>query len=172
MIFHEWVKKLSASGYVVCPGSSAVPVEVTGIRPDGVGFHFRCRGVQARLGVYRTGRARWQVPLWDDVWSPEEALQLWELRVIDGERCHDLPEAARLVFTDPGEPDDVVVFDGSVESDWRGYDAGLLSVDAAAKLFERLSGQVAVGAVAPGIAVPAARAGGDQPARHVVVGVL
>nr|MDT0666388.1 hypothetical protein [Micromonospora sp. DSM 115978] len=123
MIFSDWVEQLRASGHLVCPASSGIPVELWGVRPDGVGFHFRCRGVQVRLALYRPGRARWQVPVWDEVWCPEEALQLWEHRpVTGGDRRQVLPlpqaaSAARLVFVAPEQPDDLVVYDGSVEAD-------------------------------------------------------
>jgi hypothetical protein len=147
-------------------------VELWGLRPDGVGFHFRCRGVQVRLGLYRPGRAQWQVPVWDDLWCPEEALSLWEHRPVDLE-CREDPQApARLVFTDAGAPDDLVVFDGSVESDWCGYEAGLLSVGAAAELFEQLWAKALVPTARAGVAAPAARSGEDRTTHGAVVGVL
>ncbi|MBL7518064.1 hypothetical protein I6A84_08005, partial [Frankia sp. CNm7] len=78
MTFEAWLDRLRTDGYLLCPASSAVPVELRAVRPDGWGVHLRCRGVHVRLGLYRPGRSVWQVPLWDREVVPEDALELWE----------------------------------------------------------------------------------------------
>jgi hypothetical protein len=128
--------RLRSEGYLVCPASSAVPVELRGVRPDGIGLHFRCRGVTVRLDWYRSGRAAWQTPVWDDRWSPEEALELWTHE--PAEPTGAIPDVARLVFPDGGEPDRQVVLDGAREWGWRSHEAGLLPPARAAVLFTRL----------------------------------
>ncbi len=75
--FDEWTAHLRAVGFRLCPASCGVPVELRGLRPDGFGFHLRCRGVRMTLSVFRPGRAMWQFPYWDPTWTPEEGLSLW-----------------------------------------------------------------------------------------------
>ncbi|WP_239405547.1 hypothetical protein [Frankia sp. Cj3] len=75
--FEEWTAHLRAAGFRLCPASCGVPVELRGLRPDGFGFHLRCRGVRMTLSVFRPGRAMWQFPYWDPTWTPEEGLSLW-----------------------------------------------------------------------------------------------
>jgi hypothetical protein len=163
--FQEWIEKLHADGNLMCPGSSAVPVELAGVRPDGTGFHFRCRGVRVRLALYRRGRASWQLPVWDDRWSPEEGLSLWEHRPVETPSGVPAPAGvwgmaagpegavagrpggmgagtARLVFDDPARPDRVAVVDGAAEWGWTSHEAGLLDATAAAVLFDRLTAEV------------------------------
>jgi len=131
--FDTWIARLRARGFVLCPASSAVPVEVRGVTPRGVGVHFRCRGVRVRLRVYRPGRAAWQIPLRDDGWCPEESLELWVHRPVVGA---GVPERGRLVFPDEAPPDDELVLDGSREWGWRSHEAGLLRAAEAAPLFD------------------------------------
>jgi hypothetical protein len=142
--FQAWLGRLRSDGHVVCPASSAVPVELRVVRPDGVGLHFRCRGVRVRLGWYRPGRAAWQTPIRDERWCPEESLELWEHRPV--EPAGEVPDYGRLVFPDGGEPDRQVILDGAREWGWRSHEAGLLRAASAAVLFTRLL------AVAEGIA--------------------
>jgi hypothetical protein len=155
--FQAWMARLRSEGYLVCPASSAVPVEFRVVRPDGVGLHFRCRGVRVRLGWYRPGRAVWQTPIRDERWCPEEALELWEHRPVD--LAGEVPDYGRIVFPDGGEPDREVTLDGAREWGWRSHEAGLLRTATAAVLFTRLL------AVAEGSAgVPAGgRDGGGLP---------
>ncbi|KJE24915.1 hypothetical protein FF36_00525 [Frankia torreyi] len=133
--FKAWMARLRDEGYLVCPGSSAVPVEIRGVRPDGVGLHFRCRGTSVRLAVYRPGRAAWQVAVRDEGWCPEEALQLWAHRPLDGPP----PTAdARLAFPGDAGPDQELVVDGARAWGWSRHEAGLLRPTAAAYLFDHL----------------------------------
>jgi hypothetical protein len=148
--FQEWIDRLRAAGHVLCPASSAVPIELRGVRPDGTGFHYRCRGVRVRLALYRPGRAAWQVPLWDDRWCPEESLSLWEQRPVEAGTPVDAANlggmqsqtGAQLVFDDAANPDRFAVIDGAAEWGWDSHEAGLLGPAAAAVLFDRLAAEV------------------------------
>jgi hypothetical protein len=133
--FKAWMNRLRADGYLLCPGSSAVPVDVRGVRRDGVGLHFRCRGTAVRLAAYRPGRAAWQVAVRDAGWCPEESLQLWVHRPLDGTPP---PPEARLAFPGDAGPDREVILDGADAWGWRHHEAGLLRPDAAAQLFDHL----------------------------------
>ncbi len=163
--FEEWTASLRAAGFRLCPRSCAVPVELRGLRPDGFGFHLRCRGVRVKLSLFRPGRAMWQLPFWDPQWVPEEGLSLWANYPMDhpsftrrlfGHSDHfgtkmdynihtgypannsHIPDNARMVFDREEVPDHQVVFDGGLECGWRGHEAGLLRPAVAAKLFARL----------------------------------
>lgn len=135
MDFQGWVARLRAGGYRVCPASTAVPVEVWGLRPDGSGFHLRCRGVRVRLALYRPGRAAWQVPIASGAPRPEEEVSGWERHPVG--RWEDAPADARLVF-DGGPADAHAIFDGGHERGWTGHEAGLLRPAEAAVLFHHL----------------------------------
>ncbi|WP_045876532.1 hypothetical protein [Pseudofrankia sp. DC12] len=145
MTFEAWLGRLRNDGYLLCPASTAVPVELRAVRPDGWGLHLRCRGVQVRLGLYRPGRSAWQVPLRDREVVPEEALELWEHRPLrhvaepGAGPGATLPTGTRIVFTGSQDlPDHQLVFDGSREHGWRGHEAGLLRAGAAAEIFTAL----------------------------------
>ncbi|WP_462166738.1 hypothetical protein [Frankia sp. AiPs1] len=133
--FNAWTNRLRAEGYLVCPGSSAVPVDLRGVRRDGLGLHFRCRGTTVRLGVYRPGRAAWQVAVRDAAWCPEEALQLWVHRPLDDAPP---PDGAMLAFPGSDGPDNEILLDGARLWGWTGHDAGLLPPDDASTIFDQL----------------------------------
>ncbi|MBL7494797.1 hypothetical protein [Frankia nepalensis] len=138
MTFEAWLDRLRTDGYLLCPASSAVPVELRAVRPDGWGVHLRCRGVHVRLGLYRPGRSVWQVPLWDREVVPEDALELWEHQPPPS-AAGLLPVGTRIAFTGAADaPDHQAVFDGATERGWRGHEAGLLSPADAAKIFGTL----------------------------------
>jgi hypothetical protein len=139
--FEAWLGRLRNDGYLLCPASTAVPVELRAVRPDGWGLHLRCRGVHVRLGLYRPGRPAWQVPLRDRHVIPEETLELWEHRPLRqaADPGVGLPAGTRIVFTGTEDlPDHQLVFDGSREHGWRGHEAGLLRAGAAAEIFVAL----------------------------------
>lgn len=139
MTFDRWLSRLRDRGFVLCPASSAVPVDVRCLTPTGVGLHFRCRGVRVRLAVYRPGRAAWQVPLRDEDARPEETLELWQHRPVD--LAEGAPSTgARLTFTgDPDPPPDrEAMIDGSLVWGWCSHEAGLLRPREAAPLLELL----------------------------------
>jgi hypothetical protein len=136
--FEAWLDRLRTEGYQLCPASTAVPVELRAVRPDGWGVHLRCRGVRVRLGFYRPGRSAWQVPLRDGEALPEDTLELWEHRQLP-QAAGTLPEGTRVAFTGaPDTPDHEVVFDGAEERGWTAHEAGLLRAPAAAELFAAL----------------------------------
>lgn len=138
--FDEWVARLTAAGHRVCPASTAVPVELCGLRPDGTGFHFRCRGTRVTLSLYAPDRTRWQVRVFDPGWTPEKTLAMWERRPYT---CwEEAPPDSRLVFDQGERPDAVVVYDGARERGWTGHEAGLLRAGDAAALFEHLLPEV------------------------------
>ncbi|WP_007514977.1 hypothetical protein [Pseudofrankia saprophytica] len=138
MTFEAWLARLRNDGYLLCPASTAVPVELRAVRPDGWGLHLRCRGVRVQLGLYRPGRSAWQVPLWDRDVLPEDSLELWEHRPLPLTGVA-VPEGTRIAFTGAHEaPDHLVVFDGARERGWRGYEAGLLRSGDAAEIFAAL----------------------------------
>lgn len=169
MTFEAWLGRLRNDGYLLCPASTAVPVELRAVRPDGWGLHLRCRGVHVRLGLYRPGRSAWQVPLRDRDVIPEESLELWEhrpLRQATEPATTALPAGTRIVFTGAWDaPDHQLVFDGSRERGWRGYEAGLLGAGAAADIFATL-----LAAAEPELdrwRTPAAVLGGRRPSPAV-----
>ncbi|WP_063745376.1 hypothetical protein [Parafrankia sp. EUN1f] len=162
MTFESWLARLRDRGFVTCPGSSAVPIDLKAVTADGTGLHFRCRGVRVHLDVYRPGRAAWQTPLRDEAWSPEETLELWENRPVQD---RTVPTGGRLVFVGPGpdsgpsrgggsgggepgsgrdgdgpepRPDTRIVLDGARSRGWRGHEAGLLAAAEAAAIFESM----------------------------------
>jgi len=136
--FEAWLARLRNDGYLLCPASTAVPVELRAVAPDGWGLHLRCRGVRVQLGLYRPGRSAWQVPLWDRDVLPEEALELWEHRPLPRAGA-GVPEGTRIAFGGTLEaPDHLVVFDGARERNWRGHEAGLLRAADAAAIFADL----------------------------------
>lgn len=162
-----WMNRLRADGYLVCPGSCAVPVDVRGVRGDGVGLHFRCRGTAIRLAAYRPGRAAWQVAVRDASWCPEESLQLWVHSPLDGTPP---PTDARLAFPGDAGPDREVILDGSDAWGWRGHEAGLLRPDTAARLFDHLlatlADPTATAAVLQATAPPSAGQAARPTTRH------
>ncbi len=147
MSFKAWMNRLRADGHLVCPTSSAVPVDVRSVRQDGVGLHFRCRGTAVRLAAYRPGRTAWQVSVHDEAWCPEEALQLWSHRPLESPPP---PSGARLAFPG-GQPDQVIVLDGARTYGWTSHEAGLLRPADAAPLFDRLAADLALDATTPPI---------------------
>lgn len=128
------MNRLRDNGYLICPASSAAPVELRGVRRDGVGLHFRCRGTAVRLAAYRPGRTAWQVAVQDEDWCPEESLQLWAHRPL----TTTPPPGACLAFPDGGRPDHEIIVDGAELWGWTGHEAGLLRPPAAADLFDHL----------------------------------
>ncbi|ONH25826.1 hypothetical protein [Pseudofrankia asymbiotica] len=142
MTFEAWLARLRNDGYLLCPASTAVPVELRAVRPDGWGLHLCCRGVRVQLGLYRPGRPAWQVPLWDRDVLPEDALELWEHRPLPPAGM-DMREGTRIVFSGAHQtPDYLVVFDGGRERGWRSYEAGLLRPGDAAEIFAALLADV------------------------------
>lgn len=138
MTFDAWLDQLRADGYLLCPSSTAVPVELRAVRPDGWGVHLRCRGVRVRLGLYRPGRAAWEVPMWDPTAAPEETLELWQHLPL-ALAGPVLATGTRIAFTgDHERPDHEAIYDGAREHGWRGYDAALLPPAAAARIFTQL----------------------------------
>lgn len=138
MTFESWLARLRDRGFVTCPASSGIPVDMRAVAHDGTGLHFRCRGVRIRLHVYRPGRAAWQTPLRDENWSPEESLELWENRPL---RDTEIPAGGRLVFVAAGadpEPDTEIVLDGAETHGWRNHEAGLLPAAEAAAIFDTM----------------------------------
>jgi hypothetical protein len=168
--FEAWLDRLRTDGYLLCPASTAVPVELRAVRPDGWGVHLRCRGVRVRLGLYRPGRSAWQVPLWDTEAMPEDALELWEHRPLTPAGM-PLPAGTRVAFTGAADtPDHEVVFDGARERGWRGHEAGLLAPAGAAALFAELmtTAEVELARWRPAavLPVPAARLASTPAARR------
>ncbi|MCK9893130.1 hypothetical protein [Frankia sp. AgB32] len=162
MSFKAWMTRLRADGHLVCPASSAVPVDVRSVRRDGVGLHFRCRGTAVRLAAYRPGRTAWQVCVRDEAWCPEEELQLWAHRPLESSPP---PTGARLAF--PGaQPDQVIVIDGAKAYGWTSHEAGLLRPADAAALFDRLAADLAIGDATTPVR-PTAQAQGERPALHL-----
>lgn len=137
MTFEAWLARLRTDGHLVCPTSCAVPVELRSVRADGVGLRLRCRGVRVGLGLYRAGRAVWQVPIQDSRWTAEESLELWEHRELppSGE---DVPAGTRIGFDGGDDPDHHLAFDGGRHHGWRGHEAALLPAPAAARILDRL----------------------------------
>ncbi|GAA2758207.1 hypothetical protein [Actinopolymorpha rutila] len=133
MDFAAWTRTLFDRGLRVVPPSHPAPVRLWALLPAGGLLHFRCHGTTVDLERYAEGDFLFAAPAG---------------RCDCGCGQHlPAPQAPpRLVLRTGARPVDGVRHDGAGERGWRGYEAGLLSVDAAAEVFERLLAELTPGA--------------------------
>ncbi|MGW0226892.1 hypothetical protein ACWDWO_01125 [Actinopolymorpha singaporensis] len=155
MDFAAWTRTLFDRGLRVVPPSHPVPVRLWALPPVGGLLHFRCHGTTVDLERYAE----------DDVLFADPA---GHCDCGCGQHLPAPQAPPRLVLRAGAVAVDGARYDGAAEHGWRGYEAGLLSVDAAAELFERLLAELAPGA-GTSAGSPAAwtsapvRAGGHRP---------
>jgi hypothetical protein len=143
MHFDTWVADLTQRGITVLPPSHAVPVELHGVLPDGRGLHFRCRGTTVTLRVLAVADTQVALPV--TVGAPTEFPVMPDvlLPLAEGlDQARQRGAIARLVFPNDAAPESAAAIDGKARFGWSGYEAGLLSVDAAAPLFDELLARV------------------------------
>lgn len=124
MDFRAWTQSLSARGLHILPPSHVSPVRILAAAPDGTVLHFRCRGTAAVLEHYAAADLRRLVPT-----TPCPCGCARRLTTSPPARAALVPGARPLASA---------TWDGRLEQGWRGYEAGLLGVDEAAALFDRL----------------------------------
>jgi hypothetical protein len=143
MRFSTWVRSLAQQGISVLPPSHAVPVELHALLSDGRGLHFRCRGTTVTLRVFPAEATRVAVPI--EVDAPTEFPLVPDVlfSVAEGlDHAKASGGAYRLVFPRPAEPEAIASIDGRARFAWSAHEAGLLSVGAAAALFDELAARV------------------------------
>lgn len=136
MNFRSWTRTLADRGLRVIAPSHPAPIELWAELPGGDIVHFRCRGTGASLTRYAA----------DDIVS-----------VVPADDCacgcgrRTGPATVARAITRPGvRPREIRRFDGRAERGWTSYEAGLLKVDEAAALFDRLLPQPGADPVATG----------------------
>jgi hypothetical protein len=131
-----WADELGRRGVRVLPPTTAVPVELYGLLPDGRALHFLCRGTSVSLRLYAAADVALAVgvreavvtelPVTGEVWLP-----LAEMVGAPG-----LAAPGRAVFT--GAPVASAGLDGRARFGWTGHEAGLLRGASALPLFVEL----------------------------------
>jgi hypothetical protein len=147
MRFDTWVADLARRCITVLPPSHAVPVELHGVLPDGRGLHFRCRGTTVTLRIYAAAETRVALPV--AVGAPTEFPVVPDvlLPVAEGlDQARATGTAYRIVFPSAAAPETVATIDGPARFGWSAYEAGLLTVSAAAPLFDELLARVSLSA--------------------------
>ncbi|MET9023601.1 hypothetical protein ABZV93_26880 [Actinopolymorpha sp. NPDC004070] len=144
MDFAAWTRTLFDRGLRVVPPSHPAPVRLWALLPAGGLLHFRCHGTTVDLERYAEGDFLFADP------APRCDCGC-------GEHLPAPQAPPRLVLRTHTQPADGVRYDGAAEQGWRGFEAGLLTVDAAAEVFNRL-----VTDLLPGLA-PAAGSSAGSP---------
>ena len=127
--FTRWTRALTARGYAVLPSSHAVPVSLwlrEGDPLDGRVLHFGARGTRLRLSVY----------------EPSDLTTLILRAACDCEEHRQAGAAGRVVLNPGAVAVEVHELDGAAVFGWRGHEAALLPVQAAAGVFESLVAHV------------------------------
>ena len=122
LTFSTWTAALRRRGFVVLPASHAVPVQLWLTTPDGRALHFLARGTRLTLRRY----------------AATDLAALVLRSECDCEEHRTAGAAVRTVLARGAAPAAEAVFDGMERRGWRGYEAGLLGVAAAAEIFEEL----------------------------------
>ncbi len=136
LTFSTWTAALRRRGFVVLPASHAVPVQLWLTTPDGCALHFLARGTRLTLRRY----------------AATDLAALVLRSECDCEEHRTAGAAVRTVLATGAAPAAEAVFDGADRRGWRGYEAGLLGVAAAAEIFEELLDTLAVSERAQAVA--------------------
>jgi hypothetical protein len=136
LTFSTWTAALRRRGFVVLPASHAVPVQLWLTTPDGCALHFLARGTRLTLRRY----------------AATDLAALVLRSECDCEEHRTAGAAVRTVLATGAAPAAEAVFDGAGRRGWRGYEAGLLGVAAAAEIFEELLDTLAVSGRAQAVA--------------------
>ena len=127
MDFSTWTQSLHDRGIRVIPPSHPTPVQLWARLADGRVVLFRCRGTKVMLARYDPADLQ--------MLSPVSGCGC----ACDGAVAVSAPEQARRVAVGADvRPVEVAVFDGAAERGWSAYEAGLLQVVDAARLFDSL----------------------------------
>jgi hypothetical protein len=136
----DWALALDLRGLTPLPPTTAVPVELYALLPDGRVLHFRCRGTSVTLRLYAAGDVALAIGVRETV--------VTELPVV-GEVWVPLRDAVgvpgRAVFT--AAPLAAAFIDGRERFGWTGHEAGLLRGTDALPLLDEL-----LAALVPGYA--------------------
>ncbi len=129
MDFATWTRALSARGLQVVPPSHPVPVELWALLPAGGLIHFRCRGTRVTLDRYAE----------DDLLFVESPGRCGcDGGCADGPRARVGAVPPRVRIRPGARPVAAARFDGTRARRWSGHEAGLLTVEQAAPLFDVL----------------------------------
>lgn len=128
MDFTTWARHLSDRDIHLISPSHPTPVRVRALLPSGDLAEFLCRGTTATLARYAAS----------DLVFVEPRSSGDGCGCGCGEALAEPVTAPRVVVRAGAEPRRVVRFEGATERGWTGYEAGLLSVDEAAPLFDSL----------------------------------
>jgi hypothetical protein len=128
--FTSWTADLTRRGFGVLSASHAVPVELWAVPPGDPGWvlQLRARGTRVALRRYA-------------------ACDLATLVLRSECDCAEHRAAgasARTVLVPGAVPEAEVTYDGAARNAWRSHEAGLLRVDAAARIFEELLARLPV----------------------------
>jgi len=122
LTFAAWTASLTSRGLTVLPSSHAVPIELWLRTPRNEVLHLRARGTSVTLRRYTAA-----------------ALAGLILRSeCDCEEHRTAGATTRTTLMPGAIPLAEAVYDGAAELGWVGYRAGLLDVESAASLFDRL----------------------------------
>jgi hypothetical protein len=131
LTFTAWSASLTARGFTVLPSSHAVPIELWLRTPHNEVLHLRARGTSVTLRRY----------------AAASLAGLILRSECDCEEHRTAGATTRTTLMPGAVPLAEVVFDGRSELRWTGYEAGLLDIDTAAALFDRLLPEAARNAV-------------------------
>ena len=130
----DWTFALAHRGLTPLAPTTAVPVELYALLPDGRALHFRCRGTSVTLRLYAATDVALAVgvretvltelPVAGEVWVPLSAAP------------HSPDRPARAVFT--AAPVASVAIDGRDRFGWTSHEAGLLRGTDALPLLDEL----------------------------------
>jgi hypothetical protein len=147
MRFDTWVADLTRRGITILPPTHAVPIELHAVLPDGRGLHFRCRGTTVTMRVFPAEAMRVALPVTIDAPTEFPIVPEVLLPVAEGlDEARASGCAYRLVAPRGSAPESVAIVDGRARFGWSAYEAGLLTVAAAAPLFDELLALVSLDA--------------------------
>ena len=145
MNLSTWIADLAARGLPAVAPTTAVPVELFALLPDGGLLHFRCRGTGVTLRRFNAEDVSVALPTAYAGTDPE-ALALADVRSLRA-AGPVLPQG-RVVIPVAAEPTTQAAIDGAERFGWTGFEAGRLSVAAAAALLDELLAELAAGETA------------------------
>ena len=114
-----WTADLAARGLTALPPSTAVPVELYAVLPDGDLLHFRARGTTVTLRRYAADDVSVVLPTAYAGTTPEA------LAVADVRALPDAVGAGRVLLPAHARPVAEVAIDGTARFGWTGFEAGL-----------------------------------------------
>jgi hypothetical protein len=129
MNFAYWTRALSARGLTLVALTHSTPIQVCVLAPDGGLIMFKCRGTRVTMERFPATALLVAAPA---------AGRGCECGRSHGDDPVDDSAAPRYIVPVGARPAQVVEYDGRAERGWSGHEAGLLSPDDAAPLFDAL----------------------------------